>query len=261
MYKANEFLKLLEEFAPLSLSYKMIELGDYDNSGIIVESHDQVSSALFTLDLTEQAVTRAVELGCDTIVTHHPAIYTPIKNLSYKGQTSAILSAIKNNLNVFSMHLNLDVSKNGIDQCLAQGLGGQNIKVIDKIEQDVGYGRAFILEKIDICEFVQNIRKKFDSDKIIYYGNSPVINVASFCGAGGSHAVSVALEEGNLIDTVVTSDIKHHEILALIEKKINVVVIPHYVSEEFGFNKFYQSVLQNLKGKTCAYYFADKRFM
>ena len=42
MYKLKEFLNLLEEYAPLLFSHRLIERGDYDNSGIIVENHDKV---------------------------------------------------------------------------------------------------------------------------------------------------------------------------------------------------------------------------
>lgn len=261
MYKLKEFLNVLEEFAPLSLSYKMIERGDYDNSGIIVENHDEVKSVLFSLDLTNKTVAKGLELGCDTVVTHHPAIYTPVKNLSYNGQTSALINAVKNNLNVISMHLNLDVSKDGIDQCLAEGLGGENIKIIDKLEEDTGYGRIFSREETPLENFVKNIKEKFNTDKIIYYGNAPVKKVASFCGAGGSHAVSVTLKGDVDLDTVVTSDLAHHEILALVEREKNVVVVPHYLSEEYGFNKYYQRIYKKVNGKAYAYYFADKRFM
>jgi len=82
MYSLKDFFTLLEEYAPLKISHVAIDNGDYDNSGIIVDSHDRVEKVLFTLDLSNLAVKKALELGVDTIVTHHPAIYRPIKNLS-----------------------------------------------------------------------------------------------------------------------------------------------------------------------------------
>ncbi len=261
MYKLNDFLALLEEFAPLSLSKKMIERGDYDNSGIIVESHDSVEKVLFTLDLSNEAVNYAVELGCDTVVTHHPPIYAPIKNLSCNGQTSAVFSAVKSGLNVISMHLNLDVATSGIDYSLAECLGAKESVILDNVFEDAGYGRKFNIGQVTLSEFVKNLKEKLNTEKVICYGDAPVSSVASFCGAGGSNAVSVVLNGGIGIDTVVSSDLAHHHILALVENKINVVIIPHYVSEEYGFNKFYERVTAKSSGGACAYYFADKRFM
>lgn len=261
MYKLKEFLNLLEEYAPLSLSYEMTNRGDYDNSGIIVDNHDQIKKVLFTLDLTEKAVFRAIEEGCDTIVTHHPAIYMPIKNLSCKGETKALLLAIKNNFNVISMHLNLDVSEYGIDKSLADVLGAKESQILDVLSKNVGYGRKFNLSKNSVVELRKDLEKIFNTDKIICYGDNSVKTVASFCGAGGSHAVSVAQNEDLGIDTIITSDLAHHQILAMVERGINVIIIPHYVAEECGFNKFYNFVSEKIKGEANAYYFQDKRFM
>jgi dinuclear metal center YbgI/SA1388 family protein len=259
--KINDFLSKLSIYAPLSLSKACIDRGDHDNSGIIVKVSEDVNKVLFTLDLSKDAAMEAVNCGCDCIVTHHPAIYYPILGLDINSSTGAIIECIKNGISVISMHLNLDVSKDGIDQCLAEGLGGENIKIIDKLEEDTGYGRIFSREETPLENFVKNIKEKFNTDKIIYYGNAPVKKVASFCGAGGSHAVSVALKGDVDLDTVVTSDLAHHEILALVEREKNVVVVPHYLSEEYGFNKYYQRIYKKVNGKAYVYYFADKRFM
>lgn len=261
MYKLKEFLKIMEEFAPLSLSYKMIERGDYDNSGIIVHNHDKVKSVLFSLDLSEEAVFCAIKEGADTIVTHHPAIYMPIKNLSSTGETKALLLAIKNNINVISMHLNLDVAENGIDKCLSECLGAKKSVLLDVVDKGAGYGREFEVDKISLTDFTKKLNEKLNTNKIISYGEKEVKKIASFCGAGGSHAVSV-LQNGVInADTIVTSDLQHHQLLALIEKGLNVIIIPHYIAEEYGFNKFYEFVLGKIDTQTKAYYFQDKRFM
>lgn len=261
MYSLNEFVLLLEKFSPLELSRKMIEKGDYDNSGVIVANHDCVKGVLFTLDLTEIAVKRAVELGCDTIVTHHPAIYNPIKSLGVTEDTKALLSAIKNNLNVISMHLNLDVAFGGIDACLAQGLGAKEERILDFVDQENGYGREFNIEENSLENFVKSVKKTFGSDKIIAYGCENVCKIASFCGGGSSHALGAVASENTDADTIVTSDIPHHVLLALVNVGKNVLVIPHYVSENYGFNKFYEKVSKDLTGDAKAYYFTDKRFM
>ena len=128
MLKLNSLFETLDKIAPLSLSHRLVEKGDYDNSGIIVNSHENTIKVLFSLDLSKKAVEMAKRLKCDTIVTHHPAIYKPISSISIEGDTCALLNAIKNNLNVISMHLNLDIATNGIDCCFAESLGAKNIK-------------------------------------------------------------------------------------------------------------------------------------
>ena len=261
MFSLKEFMAVLEEFAPLELSKKMIENGSYDNSGIIANCHQNVESVLFALDLTVSVVDCALEKGCDTIVTHHPAIYNPIKSLDINGQTGAITKAVANDINIISMHLNLDVAKDGIDACLCFGLGGKNARIIDLIDQNHGYGREADVEQMNVEKFVQNIKEEFGSEKIICYGNNAVKKIASFCGGGASHALNAVQSGQSLADTIITSDMAHHELLSLVTMGKNVVLIPHYVSENYGFNKFYHLIWKKIDGKVRGYYFTDKRLI
>lgn len=261
MYNLKEFMAVLEDFAPLELSKKMIDAGSYDNSGIIVNCHDCVESVLFTLDLTVDAVEYAVKNGCDTIVTHHPAIYNPIKSLDISGPSASVAKALSNRLNVISMHLNLDVAENGIDACLCAGLGGINPRILDLIDEKHGYGREADVEHTELDKFVEKVKETFGSDKIIYYGNRTVNKIASFCGGGASHALDMAEKGALCADTIITSDMAHHELLTLLTKGLNVILIPHYVSENYGFNKFYHLVWKKIDGKAKGYYFTDKRLV
>ena len=260
MYRLEKFFSVLDEYAPLKLSHKMIEKGDYDNSGIIVELKQDVERVLFSLDLSCDTVLYAVEKGCDTIVTHHPAIYQPIKSLSYKDSTAPLLMAIRNGINVISMHLNLDVAKYGVDYYLMQStLTDKECKILDFVDGECGYGREaetdFLLDVL-----VGNLKKTLQTDKVIVYGKGEAGVVATFCGGGSSHALSLVLQGKTKADTIITSDMPHHVIKELIEKDKNIILIPHYVAEEYGFNKFYAYIKEQLNGKVQAYYFDDKRF-
>ncbi len=259
MFSLDEFMGILESVCPLSLSHKMIENGSYDNSGLLLKMGDKANKILFSLDLSLDAVAKAIELGCDTIVTHHPAIYEPLKCLSNTGETAPITLAIKKQINVISMHLNLDIATDGIDQFLAKGLGGEDVEVLDLVDGQNGYGRQSIIKEMPLGEFVDRAKKTFMSDKIIAYGNSMVKMIASFCGSGSSQAVGCL--DKLKADTIVSSDIPHHHLKTLIESGKNVVIIPHYVSEQYGFNSFYALLTQKVNGKAQTFYYLDKRFM
>ena len=260
MYKLNDFMQVLEERAPLSLSRKMIERGAYDNSGLLVKSSDRVGSVLFSLDLSSNSVKRAIDGGFDTIVPHHPAIYNPIKDLGVTLDTAPLLSAIKAGLNMISMHLNLDVCKGGIDDSLFYGLGGKDACVLDEVEIGLGYGKAGKVEKMDFSTFIKCAKETFKSDKIVGYGKGEVNYIASFCGSGASDAVDRVFG-GILADTIITSDIPHHLLKELIENGKKVVILPHYVSEQYGFEKFYIDITETLKGSVRAEIYVDPRFM
>ena len=259
MYKISDLVTLIDQIAPLSLSYKLIERGSYDNSGLLVKLTDSADKILFSLDLSVCAVLYAIDNGCDTIITHHPAIYSPIKEINIDND-KALALAVKNGLNVISMHLNLDVALDGIDASLCQGLGGRDIKIIEIVDSDCGYGRLATVKEQSLDSFASSIAKEFGSQKIICYGDKPVKNVASFCGSGASTALEYlsALDDA---DTMVTSDISHHQLKELVENGKNVVIIPHYVSEQYGYKKFYDLVSKKLDKKAQTLYFLDNRFM
>lgn len=259
MYSIDKFFNILNEYAPLSISYKMVEKGNYDNSGILIKTNKAIKKVLFSLDLSNLVVEKAIELGCDTIVTHHPAIYNPIKTIEIDGQTAPIAMSVMNNVNVISMHLNLDMAKEGIDFYLACALGGKNQKILDVIDESVGYGREFNCTT-PLNELVNKIKTKLNTDKVLCYGENEVKKIATFCGGGASYALDVVLRENTEADTIVTSDMPHHVLKELVEKNKNVIIIPHYASEDYGFSKFYNIIKEQTNGKVETFYFEDRRF-
>ena len=260
MYKIEKFMALLEEYAPLNISLKAIEKGDYDNSGLLVKNNENVSKILFSLDLSKESVEKAKAIGVDTIVTHHPAIYNPIKKLAIDGENSALLFAIKNGFNVISMHLNLDMADKGIDQSLANALGAKECKILDNLDGEHGYGREFIVGQ-DFLEFERLAKEVLRSDKIISYGDGTVCKASSFCGGGSDYALKAVIKGQTDADLIISSDMPHHILSALVEMNKKVMIVPHYVAEQYGFNKFFTWVKEQVKDSLQVEYFEDKRFM
>lgn len=258
--KLNELLEILECVGPLSISEEFCKkFGCYDNSGILVDSGEQITGALFSLDLSEKAVEEAKKLGYNTIITHHPAIYGAISSVSVNDfKTSLIADCLKNGISVISMHLNYDAAPEGIDYHLMRGLSGETGKTL--VNLSVGaYGRVYDVKPLKLPDYVEFIKKNLQTDKIIYYGEKDkrVQRVASFCGAGcDDAAISFAAQEG--ADAFVSSDMKHHQICALLARGISVIILTHYAAEDYGFNKIYGKIIEELN--VPAAYFSDVRF-
>ena len=262
MFDLKSLTAIIDEYAPFNLSKIMIEKGDYDNSGILINSDQKVDGVLFALDLTEDVVKRAKRLKCNTIVTHHPAIYHPISSVDITSATTgAVALALQNKMNVVSAHLNLDVADLGVDYYLAEGLGATKVKILDYVDQTHGYGREFTVQATTVKDFVSRIKKNFATEKVLVYGakNAKVEKVASFCGAGGSHAHSAVFSGATDAEVIVTSDTPHHVIKDLVNANKILIVITHYASENYGFKKFSESVRKKINGLTQVHFFEDKR--
>lgn len=249
----------IDALAPFSLSGEFCEKYDgYDNSGILLECGEEVTGVLFALDCSAAAVARAEQINANCIVTHHPAIYAPLRSLK---DGDAVLACARAGISVISAHLNLDAAEDGIDVSLMQGLGGTAAEEVMYPLTKGGYGRVYSVEQTPLPAFAAQAKERFQTERIAVYGEREVNRVASFCGAGmDEQSVAFALRSG--ADTFVSSDGKHHLIAGLVERGLNVVLLPHYAAEFYGFSRFYQ-IMKNLlqKSGVRAELFADGRFL
>ena len=264
MLTIDKLYTILDGVAPFDISKEIIKNGGHDNSGIILNLHKNVEKIAFSLDFSEKAVDFAVRNKCDTLITHHPAIYYPISEIDHSEPlSSALVKAIKKGINVISMHLNLDEAQKGIDHYLAKALGATNTKIIEKDYLDYGYGREFCLNATTLKDLVSSLKKALNSNKITVYGsqNFTFNKVASFCGGGSSHALKAVCDNKTDACVIVTSDAPHHVIKELVERGKAVVLPTHYSAENYGFKKFYGDISQTILGSAQTYYFEDKRFL
>lgn len=234
--KLSDFYKVLDTHAPKNLSDEYCaKYGAYDNSGVLVDTGEEIRGAVFSLDLNFKAIDEAIKQNANLIVTHHPAIYGKISNIracDFSPLGEKLVKCIKHGISVIAMHLNLDCAKGGIDECLQEGilLASKNEKtgagtgssvetVIMQTVENGGYGRVYGVAETTLSRLVCGMQTVFNSDKIVYFGegNRKVLRVASFCGSGADEeSVEFAVRMG--ADTIVSSDFKHHVISLAMEK-------------------------------------------
>ncbi len=257
--RLTEIFKIADEIAPFALSKEWCELNQgYDNSGILLDCGEEITKIFFSLDLSMLAIERAKLFGAQLIMTHHPAIYTPLKSLKAGGEGKEILSCARAGISVISSHINLDCAKGGIDESLMNGLGGERALCLSEPLSGGGYGRVFEVEETPLQNYVEAVKRKFHTDRVTVYGDRPVRKVACFCG-GGMEERSVAFAAQNGADTFVSSDGKHHLVTAAVESGMNVLLLTHYAAEVYGFHRYYEKIKEK-SGVPCEF-FADGRYL
>ena len=263
--KLCEFYKIANGFAPKILSDEYCKkYGAYDNSGVLVDAGEEITGVLFSLDLSCGAIEEAIEQKANLIVTHHPAIYGKIDGVrqsDFAPIGEKLVLALKNGISVISMHLNLDVAKEGIDESLAQGISlsaGSGMGLMKNVQimhplLGGGYGRAYDVERTTLESLVENIKKTFQTERVAVYERKKEIGrVASFCGSGGDEeCTAFAYNQG--ADVIISSDFKHHVISLALERNLTVIAITHYASENYGFKKYYEKIRQRI-ALPCAYH-------
>jgi dinuclear metal center YbgI/SA1388 family protein len=96
----------IEKIAPLTWAE------EWDNPGLLVgSSAQQVFKILLSLDPTLEVVDEAIKEKADLIVSHHPLLFKPIKNLRMDNQAARIpLALFRNGISLYAAHTNLDQS-------------------------------------------------------------------------------------------------------------------------------------------------------
>lgn len=253
--KLIEIYQKVDQVAPFVLSREMMQGGAYDNSGILLDSGEEVKSVLFSLDLSRAAAEEAIQTGANCVITHHPAIYAPLKKIT---KSSAVGMCMRAGISVISAHLNLDAAPGGIDESLMHALGGTKEEQIMQKLSLGGYGRVYEVPVCSMQELMARVKEEMHGERVISYGNAPVRRIASFCGGGlDEEALDFAIESG--ADTVVSSEGRHHLLVAAVEAGLNILLLTHACSEEYGFTRFYLRMREELN-ISCAYY-AEKRFL
>ncbi len=123
----HEIIQAIENFAPLSFQES------YDNSGLIVGNRDMhISSALISLDCTEEIIDEAIEKKCQLIIAHHPIVFSGLKSLTGKNYIEkVIIKAIKNDIALYAAHTNLDNVFMGVNHKIAEKLQLKNLSIIE----------------------------------------------------------------------------------------------------------------------------------
>lgn len=142
--KLFEIINKLEESFPISLEEK------WDNSGLLIgDKNSEINAVQISLDITDTVIDKAIENGCELIITHHPVIFENIKKINDSTILGRkILKLIKNGINVYSAHTNLDSAKDGLNNYIAQKLLGKDIKIMDENYYSVYKMIIFVSESI-----------------------------------------------------------------------------------------------------------------
>ena len=124
--KCGEIIDVIEKLAPKELAES------WDNIGLQIGNlDDEVKRILVTLDVTEKVVDEAVEKNINMIISHHPLIFKGLSNITMDGSKGKIIkSLIKNDINLYISHTNMDIAQGGLNDMLAKKLKLQNIKVL-----------------------------------------------------------------------------------------------------------------------------------
>lgn len=220
----ENIIREIEKECPLELAYS------WDNSGFLIgrRSH-HAKKALIALDVTPHTVQRAIEAGADVIVSHHPVIFSSMKQIT----NDVYLTLIEHGICVYSAHTSLDNAKHGINARLAELFKLTDVQIIDKCDgfDGCGLGRVGVLpEPISIDALCELVKERLHTPfvRTVHAPSAPIERIAVM-GGSCSEFIPRAAQMG--AQAVITGDMKYHDSL---DAPVCVIDAGHFPTEHIA---------------------------
>lgn len=225
----EQIYKILDEISPFSLQ------ASFDNSGLNLGSKDKkIKNIYLTLEVDDTNIESIQEDSL--IISHHPLIFKPIKNLITSFYPCNLINKLlQKNCSLISMHTNFDITH--LNAYFAKKLGFNNFiseefKIIEEIDSSF----------LDLCNKIK-ANLNLESLKVSKASNH-IKRVIITCGSGAS-----SIYEARDKDCVITGDLKYHDGKIASSQGISLIDIEHFESEKY-FPYVLNEALQkiNIKG-------------
>lgn len=214
----KDVFDFIDSFAPFSAQC------EWDNSGLIVGEADKpVKKIAVVLDITPDAVRKAVEMNADLIVSHHPVIFKPVRSFT---DTDIPFMLAKNGISAICAHTSLDVAKGGVNDALASALGFENAA---PFSGDGELSMLRVAETETSAEALARLCAEKLSTGVRLSDCGKKIKKIAFCGGAGADFISAVVQAD--CDAYITGDVKHHEFLDANELGLTVIDAGHFETE------------------------------
>ncbi len=228
----KEIIEALEQLAPLPLQES------YDNAGLqcgLTEA--EATGALLCLDVTEEVVAEAVDLGCNIIVSHHPLLFHGLKQIGDGTYVQrCIRLAVKNDITIYAAHTNLDNAVDGVNFKIAEKLGLIDVAfhAHDGASDKAGHSPfviGYLPQAEDSLAFLQRVKQAFGVEALQHNAllDRPIQSVA-ICGGAGDFLLDDAIAAD--ADAFITGEMHYHMWFGH-EQEIQIAVLGHYESEQY----------------------------
>lgn len=246
MKRVKDIIEIMEEFAPVNLKE------DFDNVGLMVGDREkEVKKVLLSLDCTLEVIEEAKEKAVDLIITHHPLLFKKPSTITTDTLVGKkIIELIKNDINLYSSHTNLDSANGGLNETIINILGYESKELIELNKNarnsNEGLGRFIRLdEEIDLEDLIRKVKEKLNINALkVVKASEKVKNIAVINGSGSSF-FDMAYKKG--ADCIITGDTTYHFASDYKEMGVSIIDTGHFLSEWIVFLEVINKLQDKLK--------------
>ncbi|MBR1866676.1 MAG: Nif3-like dinuclear metal center hexameric protein [Lachnospiraceae bacterium] len=227
--KCRDVIEVLEQLSPVGYAC------EWDNVGLLVGRRErEVHRIMIALDASKEVVEYAVKEQADMLITHHPMIFSSVKQINEdQFTTEKVLQLAEHGISYYAMHTNFD-AVGGMAE-LAAGTQYLNLKetapIEESVEPGIGMGRygklprpmtgqqaAEYVKQVFGLPFVMLYQSRYEADRVYD-------RIAVMPGSGKSDMKRVR-EHGYAL--YLTGDFGHHDGLDAIDMGLCVIDATHY---------------------------------
>ena len=252
--KIKEIIAALERFAPLPLQES------YDHAGLQCGlTETEVSGALLCLDVTEEVLREAIDLGCNLVVSHHPLLFHPLRQVADTTLVErCVRLAIQNDICIYSAHTNLDNVEDGVNYRIADKLGLIDVQLMDAKSLTIGSRTVksgngvigYLPQGEDSLAFLQRVKQAFGVEALQHNAllERPIQSIA-ITGGAGDFMLDAAIRAG--ADAFLTGEM-HYHLWHGHEQEIQIAVLGHYESEQYT-REIFREVIEDVAPQLPVY--------
>lgn len=214
----------------LCLSYPAELSCDWDADGMMVcpDPKKEVHHALVCLDVTREAVDKALSVGADVIISHHPFLYRPISYLTAEDPKGAlVLDLVKAGISVLCFHTRADAAPGGVSELLADALNMTNC--IPLGEEKILRG-GFLPAHVTAKELGEAVKAALSTPMVTVADGGKKIHYLTVCGGEGKDMIGTAVAAG--ADALVCGRVGYHAAVDAAQAGLTVIEAGHYFTEK-----------------------------
>lgn len=222
MTTTGDVLRIVDRVVPAALAE------DWDNPGLQVGCLGRkAKGVIVSLDPDMAMLDRALEIGANIAVTHHPLFFNPIKRIDLDAPLGKVLErAVRDQVTIYSAHTNLDTIAGGVNDTLADRIGPLDNKRSFAVMGRIGE----VTSKETLKSIADSVKSGFSLKDIVIVGDmARSIRTIAVCGGSGGSLVREAAENG--ADLLITGDVKYHAAKDAEALGLAVMDIGHFASE------------------------------
>lgn len=211
----------LEEAAPFAAQE------EFDNSGLQTGHPDRtVSNILLALDVTDEVIREAVNLGAELIISHHPPLFLPLRSMGEESYIPSILaSLIRSGISLIAAHTNLDQSAD-----FSPGVAVADLLQLRNIRREGRYLAVGDLpDKMSAETLKGTISIALGNPVFLFDVPGKTVRTLAIAGGAYSEGFQEAISAG--AQALLTGEVRHHHAVEAVARGLVIYEGGHFATE------------------------------